>query len=55
MNKLKKRIETALTHLMLAENEVNRLKLLKKPVEIDDDMRAILNEIKAVSDKISGV
>ena len=52
MERIKKRLETALNHLMLAENEVNRLKIMKKPTTLSDESLTILAEIEKISAKI---
>lgn len=52
MERIKKRLETALNHLMLAENEVNRLKIMKKPTELGDESLTILAEIENLAAKI---
>jgi hypothetical protein len=52
MEKIKKQVESALRALQLAENAVARLKIVKKPIEPDDHLKALLVEIKLSSDRI---
>lgn len=52
MERIKKRLETALNHLMLAENEVNRLRIMKKPVCYDESACDLIKGIKACTDRI---
>jgi len=52
MERIKKRLEKALNHLMLAENEINRLKIMKKPIILDEQEMNILTEMRALADKI---
>lgn len=42
MNKIKKRLEAALAQMQLAKNEADRLRIMKKPVELDDESLKLL-------------
>lgn len=42
MNKIKKRLEAALAQMQLAKNEADRLCIMKKPVELDDESLKLL-------------
>ena len=49
MEKIKKRIATALTQMQLAENEAHRLRIQKKPVTLDNTSELMLGEIDKLS------
>jgi len=52
MEKITKRIEAALTQMQLAENEMNRMKIQKKPVTLDDKDAAMLVGIQKITDAL---
>lgn len=49
MEKIKKRIETSLTQMQLAENEASRLKIQKKSFTLDEATKKMLSAIDKIA------
>lgn len=54
MDKIKSRIQKAVENLQLAENEMSRCRILKKPVALDNDCKAMLSLASVLADRIEG-
>ena len=52
MERIKKRIAAALTQMQLAENEVSRLSIMKKPITLDETSNLMLSEIDKAVNKL---
>jgi len=52
MNRIKKRLKSILTNLMLVENEIARLKIMKKEAKLDEEDIAMLTDIRCISNRL---
>jgi hypothetical protein len=52
MEKIKLRITKAVENMQLAENEMDRMSILKKPVSLDSDCKSMLQLMERISKKM---